>query len=82
MGPDGKPGPINPDFESQVKESLGDAAGAEVVCTCYGGGRGGVAAGKLVAAGYEKVHNLVGGMGAWAKAELPVAGEIKPPSGH
>ncbi|KAL4532042.1 hypothetical protein Ndes2437B_g02469 [Nannochloris sp. 'desiccata'] len=68
----------NPDFDEQVKEKLGDKKEARIICTCFGGGRGGVASGKLVDWGYNSISNMVGGMGAWAKAGEPVVGEIAP----
>lgn len=72
----------NPDFDKQVGETIGDKKDHHVVCTCFAGRRGGVAAGKLVEHGFDKVTNIVGGMGAWAAAKLPHEGEINPPAGH
>lgn len=81
LGPEGKPTIENPEFEAKIQEVLREHQGG-VVCTCFGGGRGGVAAGKLVDMGFKDVANLVGGMGAWVKEGLPATGEVKPPQGH
>lgn len=42
-----------------------------IVCVCLAGGRSSAVAGALANAGFE-VHNLSGGMAAWAAADLPV----------
>ncbi len=42
-----------------------------IVAVCRSGNRSGKAAQVLIAAGYD-VHNLAGGMKAWAAAGLPV----------
>ena len=42
-----------------------------IVAVCHYGGRSGMAADAMAAAGYE-VENLVGGMDAWERAGLPV----------
>ena len=62
---------------SQVQEKLAEKNTAAVICTCYGGRRGGAAADQLIAAGFEKTQNLLGGMGAWAAADLPIEGELQ-----
>ncbi len=46
----------------------------EVVVTCGSGYRSTVAASVLLRAGHEHVRNLLGGMGAWAAADLPTEG--------
>ena len=40
---------------------------AEIVCICHHGGRSAQAAMFLEARGYTKVHNLQGGVDAWAR---------------
>jgi rhodanese-related sulfurtransferase len=45
--------------------------GETVIAVCRSGNRSGKAAELLAAAGVP-VHNLAGGMGAWARAGLPV----------
>ncbi|MEW5852590.1 MAG: rhodanese-like domain-containing protein [Myxococcota bacterium] len=45
----------------------------EVVVVCRSGGRSGNAAAALVAMGFTRVMNMVGGMLAWNAAGLPVA---------
>jgi rhodanese-related sulfurtransferase len=45
--------------------------GETVIAICRSGNRSGKAADLLAAAGVP-VHNLAGGMGAWARAGLPV----------
>ncbi len=72
----------NPEFDEQVKEKLGDKKEAAIVCTCFAGRRGGLAADKLVDAGFTSVSNLVGGMGAWVKSGEPVEGDVVAPGGH
>ena len=42
-----------------------------VVVVCGSGYRGSIAASFLLREGYERVHNVVGGMSAWGAAELP-----------
>ena len=43
-----------------------------VILCCASGGRGQTARDKLVKAGFEKVFNLAGGIGAWSEAGLPL----------
>jgi rhodanese-related sulfurtransferase len=43
-----------------------------VIVCCASGGRGQSARDKLVKAGFEKVFNLAGGIGAWTEAGLPL----------
>jgi sulfur-carrier protein adenylyltransferase/sulfurtransferase len=50
----------------ELSERLGEVDRARAVFTyCRLGGRGGRAAATLVAAGFEQVHNLQGGLEAW-----------------
>jgi rhodanese-related sulfurtransferase len=63
---------LNEGFLAAAQEALKGAAGT-VVCTCYGGGRGGTAAAELAAAGFTTA-NLLGGMGGWHAAGLPLEG--------
>ena len=77
----GKEMVLNPEFDAQLAQALPDSS-AKVVCTCFGGGRGGTAAERLAAAGFSDVSNVVSGMGGWCKAGLPVTGEINAPFNH
>lgn len=70
---------LNPDFDAQVAAALPANTETSVICTCFGGGRGGHAAERLKAAGFQDASNLVGGMGSWAKEGLPVKGAVVPP---
>ncbi len=58
----------------QLKGHLGDLEkykGKPIVAVCRSGNRSGHACGLLKKAGFENVHNLAGGMGAWEQAGLP-----------
>ena len=55
----------------RVGEAASRFAGQEVLTVCRSGARSGRAAKTLAAAGV-KVHNVAGGMSAWASAGLPV----------
>ena len=55
----------------RVGESASRFAGQEVLTVCRSGARSGRAAKTLAAAGVD-VHNVAGGMSAWASAGLPV----------
>lgn len=44
-----------------------------VVVVCASGARSAMAARRLGAAGFTRVHNLRGGMAAWRRAGLPMA---------
>lgn len=46
--------------------------GRDVVVYCRNGARSVKAANALKRAGFEKIHNLVGGFNAWTKDNLPV----------
>ena len=54
-----------------VGETAARFAGQEVLTVCRSGARSGRAAKTLAAAGVD-VHNVAGGMSAWASAGLPV----------
>ena len=56
---------------SRVGEAASRFAVQEVLTVCRSGARSGRAAKTLAAAGVE-VHNVAGGMSAWASAGLPV----------
>lgn len=43
-----------------------------VIVCCAAGGRSQTARDKLAKAGFEKVFNLAGGIGAWSEAGLPL----------
>lgn len=51
-----------------------------IVLYCGSGHRGGLAMPALQLLGYENVRNLGGGMGAWIKADLPVATGMPEPA--
>jgi rhodanese-related sulfurtransferase len=58
----------------QLKKRLGELdkyKDKAIVAVCRSGNRSGHACGILKKAGFEKVHNLAGGMGAWEQAGLP-----------
>ena len=46
---------------------------APIIVYCRSGNRSGSACNTLTKAGFENVNNLVGGMGAWETAKLPVS---------
>lgn len=71
---------INPRFVKEVQERFG--LDTPLVTSCYGGGRGGLAAGILHAAGFTAITNLVGGLGAWTKEGLPTTAVLERPAGH
>ncbi len=50
---------------------------AEIIMVCRSGNRSGVAAKYFVENGFTNVHNMVGGMKAWNRENLPV--EKNPP---
>ena len=56
---------------AQVGETAARFADQEVLTVCRSGARSGRAAKTLAAAGVD-VHNVAGGMSAWASAGLPV----------
>jgi len=56
---------------ARVGEAASRFAGQEVLTLCRSGARSGRAAKTLAAAGVD-VHNVAGGMLAWASAGLPV----------
>lgn len=55
----------------RIGEAAGRFTGQEVLTVCRSGARSGRAAKTLAAAGVD-VHNVAGGMSAWASAGLPV----------
>jgi rhodanese-related sulfurtransferase len=55
----------------RVGEAAARFAGQKVLTVCRSGARSGRAAVTLAAAGVD-VHNVAGGMSAWASAGLPV----------
>ena len=55
----------------RVGEAVSRFAGQQVVTVCRSGARSGRAAKALAAAGVD-VHNVAGGMSAWASAGLPI----------
>ena len=58
----------------QLKSRLNELEkfkGKPIVAVCRSGNRSGNACGILRKAGFENVHNLAGGMGAWQQAGLP-----------
>ena len=60
---------------SEVKGRLDEFKafeGQEIVMQCRSGKRSAAAGKILLAAGYEDVSNLTGGINAWGKAKLPV----------
>ncbi|MBL1320872.1 MAG: rhodanese-like domain-containing protein [Methylophaga sp.] len=60
---------------SEVKGRLDEFKafdGKEIVMQCRSGKRSAAAGKILLAAGYEDVSNLTGGIDAWGKAKLPV----------
>ena len=56
-------------FEAAQVPEAGDKA---LVFSCAKGGRSARAAAEAAAAGRDNVYNLVGGIGAWMAAGLPV----------
>jgi len=55
----------------QIGDTATRFAGQQVLTVCRSGARSGQAAQTLAAAGVD-VHNVAGGMSAWAAAGLPV----------
>ena len=45
----------------------------DVIVNCHSGNRSASACGALKKHGFEKVHNLAGGINAWREAGLPIA---------
>jgi rhodanese-related sulfurtransferase len=72
----------NPEFDEKIKQVLKEHSSKAIVCTCFGGGRGGGAAEALAKAGFTDVYNIAGGMGGWVKEGHDVKGEVKPPFNH
>ncbi|MFD2780410.1 rhodanese-like domain-containing protein [Novosphingobium pokkalii] len=66
------PGAINMPLSTFQPSRLPDPNGKQLVLTCLGGKRSGMALDKCVAAQASVDTHLAGGFGAWAKAGLPV----------
>jgi rhodanese-related sulfurtransferase len=58
---------------SQRVAELDKHKNKHVIVYCKTGQRSGLACRELIKAGFEKVHNLGGGMLAWQEAHLPVS---------
>lgn len=58
-------------FDKRLEELEKFKSRPLIVC-CASGNRSSSACGKLRKAGFEKVFNLSGGIGAWSEAGLPV----------
>jgi rhodanese-related sulfurtransferase len=59
---------------AQIKDRLSDLEKHKdkpIIAVCRSGNRSGHACGILKKAGFEKLHNLTGGMQAWNQAGLP-----------
>jgi rhodanese-related sulfurtransferase len=59
---------------AQIKDRLSDLEKHKdkpIIAVCRSGNRSGHACGILKKAGFEKLHNLTGGMQAWEQAGLP-----------
>jgi rhodanese-related sulfurtransferase len=67
------PGAVHLPLE-RLHQLPGDLVRATVLTVCRSGRRSGAAARSLAAAGIA-VHNVAGGMSAWAASGLPVVGE-------
>ncbi|MGE5327300.1 MAG: rhodanese-like domain-containing protein, partial [Deltaproteobacteria bacterium] len=58
---------------NRLREGLAEVPrGQNVVVHCAGGYRSAIAASLLRQAGFDRVEDLVGGIGAWQAAQLPV----------
>lgn len=66
------PGSINMPLSTFQPSKLPDAGGKQLVLTCLGGKRSGMALDKCAAAQASVDTHLEGGFGAWVKAGLPV----------
>jgi len=58
----------------QLKDKLGELEkfkNKPIIAVCRSGNRSNHACGVLKRAGFEKLHNLAGGMQAWEQASLP-----------
>ncbi|MDP2751657.1 MAG: rhodanese-like domain-containing protein [Rhodocyclaceae bacterium] len=58
-------------FGSRLSE-LEKFKGKPIIVVCASGNRSSSACGSLARAGFEKVFNLSGGIGAWTSAHLPM----------
>jgi len=66
------PGAINRPLSTFQPSQLPHPAGKQLVLTCLGGKRSGMALEKCAAAQHEVDTHLAGGFGAWVLAGLPV----------
>ncbi|WDF73633.1 rhodanese-like domain-containing protein [Novosphingobium sp. KACC 22771] len=66
------PGSINRPLSTFQPGKLPDPGARQLVLTCLGGKRSGMALDKCAAAQARVDTHLAGGFGAWAKAGLPV----------
>ena len=66
------PGSINMPLSTFQPGRLPDSGGKQLVLTCLGGKRSGMALDKCAAARASVDTHLAGGFGAWIKAGLPV----------
>lgn len=58
-------------IELEIEERVPDLA-QPIICYCGGGSRSALVAESLQKMGYTKVKSMVGGLGAWQAAGLPV----------
>jgi rhodanese-related sulfurtransferase len=63
-------------LEGAAAAAAAAATGGAIVLHCRSGNRSAQAAQRMLAAGWEQVHDLTGGIEAWKKAGLPV--NLKP----
>jgi len=75
------PGAVLYPLSTFEPQALPRNSGRKLVLHCGGGGRSTRAAQALVAAGYEQVYNLEGGIRAWKALGLPLI-RIDPASGR
>jgi len=66
------PGSINMPLSTFQSSQLPASGGRQLVLTCLGGKRSGMALDKCAAAQAQVDTHLAGGFGAWAKSGLPV----------
>jgi len=66
------PGAVNVPLSTFDPQAVPNAHGREVVLSCLGGKRSGMALDKCRAAGAAIETHLAGGFGAWKSAGLPI----------
>lgn len=66
------PGAVNMPLSTFNPQAVPDSRGREVVLSCLGGKRSGMALDKCRAAGAAIETHLAGGFGAWKSAGLPI----------